>query len=302
MLSACFVMRNFVVLGQSSFVGRMALLAAAAVLLGFDGDCHWEPPQPGRACSLTAPCRAGTYCAASGTCQTQTVPHLLVTDKIANSLFFEVDNAEQFPHPVAWQLFVDRLNQLNASGHLRKPDGISYQRDDTFPSHAEYHHPYTLAEIDALVAAHRQTQSVGARAAVYVLYLDGVFADDPLTLGLAHGKDQMIVFWDLLAYDCLRLGFSSRYDGECAFVEAAVLLHTFGHLIGLVDNGLAMTAPHATSDGKRHDPNADCVMHETFDHETAPQRYKDRIAAGEERVPTFDAQCLADMRAAQDER
>ena len=45
------------------------------------------------------------------------------------------------------------------------------------------------------------------------------------------------------------------------FVEQATLVHEFGHVMGLVDNGIPMVSDHLDPDHPRHCTNEECVMY-----------------------------------------
>jgi hypothetical protein len=45
------------------------------------------------------------------------------------------------------------------------------------------------------------------------------------------------------------------------FVEQATVVHEFGHLAGLVDNGVPMVSPHLDPEHAKHCTNEVCVMY-----------------------------------------
>ena len=75
-------------------------------------------------------------------------------------------------------------------------------------------------------------------------------------------------------------------------IERAVLVHEFGHLLGLVDAGARMVRPH--SDGQGHSTSAQSVMYGGV-HATQLARENKEV------VWTFDEDDLADLRQLQAE-
>ena len=72
-------------------------------------------------------------------------------------------------------------------------------------------------------------------------------------------------------------------------LESAVLMHEFGHVLGLVNNGTPMTQNHEGESG--HCDNEDCLMF--YAAETG-----DMLAIlGGGSIPTLDEQCLDDLQA-----
>jgi predicted Zn-dependent protease len=54
---------------------------------------------------------------------------------------------------------------------------------------------------------------------------------------------------------------SSSSSAVLMFVEQATLVHEFGHVMGLVDNGVPMVTDHLDKEHPRHCTNEDCVMY-----------------------------------------
>lgn len=227
-------------------------------------------------------------------------PALYLKSDIATQLSFEIDHISgHAPKDAALSKFVAALQGLHQENLLRKPAGINFVLDDTLAAPmAESDHAYSFAEVQQLVATHRNTQSNGNTAWAYILYLDGHDENDTNsggTLGYAWGGDKFVMFPDTIAKYC-NPGPLSNKEKVCSTGEASVLVHEFGHLMGLVDNGLAMTSNHKDSEHGAHDSNQNCIMYWTVNGTDFLQNLTSLLGS-DPAVPAFDAQCKADMAA-----
>jgi hypothetical protein len=112
-------------------------------------------------------------------------------------------------------------------------------------------------------------RTTGDTLVIRVLYLAGLYIHDPVTRGLAYGE---------YAFALFRNTFVAQH-------ERAILLHEFGHLIGLVNGGTPMKSEHAETDPKhkQHCRNeGQCVMY--WCAPTIPE-------------PDFDLPCKQDIAA-----
>jgi hypothetical protein len=276
---------------------KLALSVSLMLVFAGFGSCDsCDPARPGESCSQQSDCRSGNYCAADGVCKGQSEPYLYVTDKIAKQLTFEIDYVQgQLPNQGALDVLKSRLQALGISGHVKKPEGVEIMIDDTLPAHVEADHAYTFNELDALISSNKNTRNAGKYAAAYLLYVDGHFAEDTSSskvLGFAYGGDSIVIFKSTITRLCNTGLFASEV---CRVSEASVLLHEFGHLMGLVNNGLSMASNHQDDSHGSHDSNAACVMHWTLENSEGVTLLLNRIISGDSGVPSFDAACLADM-------
>lgn len=97
----------------------------------------------------------------------------------------------------------------------------------------------------------------GKRVVTHVLYLPGTYEGERV-LGVTIGFDVIALFPDSMRSACTleRLCFFSQQD-----VETAVLVHEFGHAIGLVNRGLPMVNDHEDKDHPHHSSNSRSVMY-----------------------------------------
>lgn len=149
---------------------------------------------------------------------------------------------------------------------------------------------YTADDLVALNASRRDTNDTTTRRVVYVLLLDGYYSDGERRdniMGVAiSGENLIAIFKPVLPA-----------EGNLArFAEQATLVHEFGHLAGLVNNGLPLTSDHHDAANGAHCTNSDCVMHHLNEGRSEMMDFVDRLAMGPEQVVLFDAACLSDAR------
>lgn len=208
--------------------------------------------------------------------------HDLLSAATYTSLVVEVDYVQgQQPSTSALQLLETRLEE-----RCDKPGGVTIVLDDAVPSGGSV---YSVSANKALEAQHRDTFASGSTAALYVLYLDGQSAQDSggsRVLGWAHGPTSIGIFHESIAAAANALVTTAE-------VEAAVLVHEGGHVLGLVNNGTPMVAAHEDTAHPAHDIDDACIMHwqiETSDIRT--------LILNRGAIPTqFDARCVDDLRA-----
>src|SRR5207237_223593 len=136
----------------------------------------------------------------------------------------------------------------------RKPEGVTVvaDRELSLPEKSVY----TVADTQAIDVAQRTAFSAGTRAQVHVLYLGGrsdrdVGGSD--TLGWGTSATSFVVFKDTV-------DMMGPAVGPRGALEAAVLVHEMGHLLGLVGNGSPATSAHEDPSSPAHCSEDGCVM------------------------------------------
>lgn len=153
-------------------------------------------------------------------------------------------------------------------GHMRsvlesvadKPGGISTQNGSVPSSGREYGRD----DLVALEEAHRDTVPSGETAAIYVLYLDGRYADSPDTLGVAFGATSFAIFADAIEEAASLLSDPER-------LERAVFVHELGHLLRLVNIGYDSPRDREDPEHPNHSSNTDSVMHWAIETDAVSQ-------------------------------
>ncbi|HCP48233.1 MAG TPA: hypothetical protein DIU15_19495 [Deltaproteobacteria bacterium] len=164
---------------------------------------------------------------------------------------------------------------------------------------------YSMDEVRQIEEANRSTFTDGDTASMYTLFLDGHHADDTDTgsiLGVSYRGSSLVIFAGTIARICAErtVGVSGPLvDMICPLAEATVAVHEVGHMLGLVDNGIAMVADHKDPDHGDHDSDSACIMYWLNNTEDMLDVVRQRIEAEEgEQVSPFCEHCLADMEAA----
>ncbi|HUR25653.1 MAG TPA: hypothetical protein VM327_06540 [Candidatus Thermoplasmatota archaeon] len=147
---------------------------------------------------------------------------------------------------------------------VSKPDGIEVLMDDTLPARGG-----TWSQKDLLdySKAHFETATSGKTAAIHLVFVDGTY-DQGNVLGATFSRETssgrvvetgpIMIFSKVIRDNCSPL--SGCLGGDAAIFRA-VLVHEFGHAIGLVDNGVEMQRGHEDSAHPGHSSNCDSVMY-----------------------------------------
>ncbi len=212
----------------------------------------------------------------------------------------EVDHTpDQEPRPSALTLLEDRLRSI------ANKDRITIAVDGTLPSKTTW----TTDDLVALQKANQDKQTSGKTVVTYVAYVDGklrVDNEDRTVLGLTIGHDFVVIFKEQTEAACSitagakdprdvtgPLDLLPCYGGE-ERIEQAVLMHEFGHAMGLVNRGIPMVKDHEGkgADQQRHSNNPDSVMYWALDSAGTLDEFTSQIPLH------FDADDKADVCAA----
>ncbi len=150
----------------------------------------------------------------------------------------------------------DVLNTLKSrlNGVVQK-DTIDIRLDDQLSSRESW----TRADLDRLHDDKLDAKTKGSTVVTHVMYVDGTYSN-PDVLGIAVGHEYVTIFSETIDRACASnvLCFAS----DEVTVRKAVLIHEFGHIIGLVNNGIPMADPHEhpDADKKGHSDSQQSVM------------------------------------------
>lgn len=167
----------------------------------------------------------------------------------------------------------DRLNKSTVT--IMEPEEIPVSGESL----------YTANDIRDLEREYRSQFSSEDEIAAYFIIVDGEYSEGNV-LGIAHFNTSMALFGPKFNEVSSGIGSPSKED-----VETIVLRHEFGHILGLVNNGVDMQTNHQDTDNGRHCDNDQCLMYYAF-------RNADLFAnifGGN--IPELDENCVADLQA-----
>jgi len=222
-----------------------------------------------------------------GTNGPQTYDHARAPGASARDLL----SAESFDRVVVEVQYVDgaaptaeALESLRMflEGRLNKPAGIVIQSPDQIAITQQAR--YSAGDVRGIEEQHRTVFTEGTTLAVYVLFLDGEYEDDPNVLGIAYNNTSTAIFGEKVRQHT-GVGQPPR-----ARVEATVASHELGHLMGLVDNGSDMVAEHQDEEHGRHCDDESCLMYYAVDT-------TDILAFLIDDAPSLDQDCIDDLQA-----
>jgi hypothetical protein len=195
-----------------------------------------------------------------------------------SSLKIEVQYMTGYPPDAA------ALNHLQntLSSLLNKPSGITIITKE-IPASSKT--TLSVNDIIDIEKNNRTAFTSGKELAVCILYTNGNYTDNNV-LGIAYKNTSVAIFGKMIYDNSGGIGQASRTK-----LEATVLEHELGHLIGLVDLGSTMQAGHKDAAHGNHCNNSNCLMY--YASETSD--ILGFLITGN--IPSFDANCRADLHA-----
>ena len=112
---------------------------------------------------------------------------------------------------------------------------------------------YTIEEILKIESSQRKKFKSGDEFVIHILYLNGEFEDNENTLGLAYKGSSFAMFQENIEDSAFL--FISAED-----IEKAVLVHEYGHLLGLINMGYTSPHDHEDPEHPHHSNNDESVM------------------------------------------
>lgn len=171
-------------------------------------------------------------------------------------------------------------NVLNT--YLNKPSGITIVTKEISGSSST---TLSIDQVRKIEEDNRTVFTTGDQIGVYFLYTNGNYTDNNV-LGVAYRNTSMVLFGKKIHDNSGSLGQASRTK-----LEATVLEHEFGHILGLVDIGSPMQTNHKDASHGNHCSNANCLMY--YASETTD--ILGFLITGN--IPSLDANCAADLHA-----
>ncbi|OCA72781.1 hypothetical protein BBH99_12850 [Chryseobacterium contaminans] len=166
---------------------------------------------------------------------------------------------------------------------LRKDNGISIiQREIPGTSSSSL----SADEIRQIENTNRTAFTNGSTMAISVIYTNGQYTGNANTLGIAYRNTSIALLGKTIHDNSGGVGQTSRTK-----LEATVLEHELGHLLGLVDLGSPMQTGHKDASNGNHCNNQNCLMY--YASETTD--ILGFITTGN--IPQLDSNCKADLKA-----
>ncbi|TAL44422.1 MAG: hypothetical protein EPN92_08800 [Chitinophagaceae bacterium] len=168
------------------------------------------------------------------------------------------------------------------SNTLNKPSGITIVTKEIQPSSSA---SLDIDQVKQIENNNRTAFTTGDQIAVYVLYTNGNYTDDAV-LGVAYRNTSVVLMGKKIHDNSGGIGQASRTK-----LEATVMEHELGHLLGLVDLGSTMQTNHKDAAHGNHCNNSSCLMY--YSSETTD--ILGFLITGN--IPSNDANCVADLQA-----
>lgn len=181
------------------------------------------------------------------------------------------------PDPGAISHFQNLLNSL-----LNKSGGIQITQKQIASGGKSN---YTLADIKSIEKSNRTVFTEGNTLGVYILITDGDYIENGV-LGIAYLNTSFVLLGKTIRDNSGGIGKASLTK-----LEATVMEHEFGHLLGLVNLGSSMQTNHEDAAHNKHCSNSNCIMY--YASETTD--ILGFLLTGS--IPAFDTNCANDLKA-----
>lgn len=182
---------------------------------------------------------------------------------------------------------------------LDKPEGIEFIVDQALESRGG-DHAWTFEELDLLARETFDLAVPKGTLKMHTLLVDGRYQSPGggTVLGIAWAHTHLVLFTQTIAESC-NVGIGPLAEQVCTDAERGIWAHEIGHLLGLVDNGLAMSTPHREPDAAKgaHDQSDRCIMYWAYEGTGIIDAVSTGLFGSTTENLGFDAACLADLAA-----
>ena len=203
--------------------------------------------------------------------------HDLLSSENFKALKVEIQYMEGFEPDLGAIVQLERFLKK----HLHKPEGITIVTKEIKAASSE---SLTREDVSRIEAENRQFYSYDDMITLYFLYTNGEYIN-PKILGEAYRNTSAVIYGKAIMENTGKLGKPNRTK-----LEATILLHETGHLLGLVNKGSAMHSEHIDEQHASHCSNKDCLMYWA----NGLQDKFGYLVRGA--IPELDAHCLEDLK------
>jgi len=165
--------------------------------------------------------------------------------------------------------------------HVNKPGGITVTLKQVGSIGKA---KITTLDVDSFAIKNRVLYTGGDLLSLYIYFADASSAKS--WVGGVSYRNTAIVIFEKTILENIK---GAPQAGQVK-METGVLQHEAGHLLGLVNNGTPMVAPHEDAAHKFHCTNRSCLMYHAA--EGGLMKMADHM------VPVLDANCVRDLKAA----
>lgn len=176
---------------------------------------------------------------------------------------------------------IDHLTNF-LSSRLNKPEGIEIIQKQISAAAGTV---LSAQDVRNIEKQNRTIYTNGNQLGVYFLFTNGNYTDNNV-LGIAYQNTSMCLFCKTIYDNSGGVGQASRIK-----LEATVLEHEFGHILGLVNTGSSMQTAHQDAAHGAHCNNENCLMY--YAAETTD--ILGFLVTGN--IPSLDAGCINDLKA-----
>lgn len=149
---------------------------------------------------------------------------------------------------------------------------------------------YSIEDIRSIEDANRSKFSGKNQLAISALFLNGSSSsntENSIVLGTAYRNTSFVIF-----EETVKATSNNLFGPSKIILETTVILHEFGHLLGLVNFGTKMVTNHEDAGHSAHCISENCLMYYLMENgKSLPNSMKT------EQIPQLDANCINDLRA-----
>ncbi len=185
----------------------------------------------------------------------------------------------QIQYMAGYQPDADAIANLTAflNSVCNKPSGITVTQQQLTANGADL----TVNDVALFEKQNRTAYTSGNKLALYILMTDGADTSSKI-LGVSYRCTSICLFGKTIFNNSGGLGQVSR-----KVLEATVLEHELGHILGLVNTGSPMVHAHEDASHAAHCNSTSCLMYYQVESNS--------FGLFGNNVPTLDANCLLDL-------